>query len=379
MMPPGFGAGGDPAGAEPAGKRPANGSHGGGGGGGGGPWEVAALAAAPSWDVETQFAVGALGGGSSYLGAAAGGNLSPDAAQARGGSLSYSPMAASGAGHSPDGQQQQQQQPGSVRPASAAYSHAGGQAAGEAGNGGMHLSPMSDDDAPPPLPPPPPAQQPQHSGGEQDGWDTPDAAFAAFVADMVRRRVGKYAQPDHPMCITQDEASQVGGGSGRAARCCAAAPPRGNASWCCEGIAVVVVMVVVVVLCSSRLSAAPPAAGLPPLCCRAPPLPCLSASCPQLYTKIRREIVEKEKSAYEQRQAAGAFKPIERGKLEVRHAWGVLCCDVRLAGEERQGQLRECLVLPVCNLLLLPGWLQSKIREFVRDSIRRYHERRGGF
>lgn len=37
----------------------------------------------------------------------------------------------------------------------------------------------------------------------------------------------------------------------------------------------------------------------------------------QLYSKIRREIVAKEQAAYEGRQAAGVFKPIERIKLEV--------------------------------------------------------------
>jgi hypothetical protein len=68
-----------------------------------------------------------------------------------------------------------------------------------------------------------------------------------------------------------------------------------------------------------------------------PPCCLLSRAVPQLYSKIRREIVRKEQEAYAGRQAAGVFKPIERGKLE------------------------------------------AKIREFVRDSIRRYHERRGGY
>lgn len=107
-------------------------------------------------------------------------------------------------------------------------------------------------------------EQAWQAEGEQEAWDAPDAAFAAYVADMVRRRVGKYAQPEHPLCISQEEAAQ-------------------------------------------------------------------------LYSKIRREIVAKEQAAYEGRQAAGVFKPIERIKLEV------------------------------------------KIREFVRDSIRRYHERRGAY
>lgn len=142
----------------------------------------------------------------------------------------------------------------------------------------MHLSPMSDDDA---LPSDygagdRPGAQGQQQGGQQQGqgqqeagadghadsWDEPNPAFSAFVAETVRRRVGKYAQPDHPMCISQDEAGQ-------------------------------------------------------------------------LYSKIRREIVAKEQQAYDHRQATGQFKTIEKGKLEI------------------------------------------KIREFVRDSIRRYHERRG--
>ena len=36
---------------------------------------------------------------------------------------------------------------------------------------------------------------------------------------QVRRRVGKYAQPDHPMRITQDEAGQVCGGVGWSGVC----------------------------------------------------------------------------------------------------------------------------------------------------------------
>ena len=45
--------------------------------------------------------------------------------------------------------------------------------------------------------------------------------------------------------------------------------------------------------------------------------PVFSLPCPQLYSKIRREIIAKEQAAYEGRQAAGVFKPIERAKLEV--------------------------------------------------------------
>jgi hypothetical protein len=107
---------------------------------------------------------------------------------------------------------------------SAAYSQASGEPASNggggaflrAGGGSMHLSPMSDDgDGAAPLPPPLEPQPdefddgyPGQEGGEET-WDQPDAAFSAFVADTVRRRVGKYAQPDHPMCISQDEAGQV--------------------------------------------------------------------------------------------------------------------------------------------------------------------------
>lgn len=61
-------------------------------------------------------------------------------------------------------------------------------------------------------------------------------------------------------------------------------------------------------------------------CCIASPLPLPPVLTPstalQLYSKIRREIVAKEQQAYDARQAGGLFKPIERGKLEVRGALG---------------------------------------------------------
>ncbi|KAL4422425.1 hypothetical protein ABPG75_008622 [Micractinium tetrahymenae] len=273
---PPSGLGRSPGGAgqeEPPSKRHADGRANGTGG----------LESAASWDVESQFALGAAG---SYLGAGAaatGGasNLSPDAPAAR----TYSPVASPGRGQ---GQAGSEQGPG--RPMSAAYSYgSGGAAAAAAGaaaggappgepasnGGGPHLSPMSDDEPPPPQgPPPPPPEQPppsqqhqQHAFAagqreEPETWDEPDASFAAFVADKVRHRVGKYAQPDHPMYLTQDEARE-------------------------------------------------------------------------LFSKVRREIIAKEQHAYEERRSAGLFKPIERTKLE------------------------------------------AKIRDFVRDSIRRYHERRG--
>lgn len=216
-MPPGFGGPGGPwprppggspprppsrlglpPGEEPPSKRQA----GEGAANGGGPYG-SGLAPAPSWDVESQFAAG------SYVSAAGGGggNLSPDIG--RSGGQTYSPEAGGGA-------QAAGQQPG--RPLSAAYSAAEPGELPMAGNGGMHMSPMSDDDAPAAAPaaqqPLPAAQQAAEeqgwqAEGEQEAWDAPDAAFAAYVADMVRRRVGKYAQLEHPLCISQDEAAQV--------------------------------------------------------------------------------------------------------------------------------------------------------------------------
>ena len=138
--------------------------------------------------------------------------------------------------------------------------------------------------------------------------------------------------------------------------------------------------------------------------CRLPPPllnsqsspPCTTAaSLPQLYSKIRREIMAKEQAAYDGRQAAGAFKPIEREKLEV---CGVRCCackrkgavGVRGAALQVQDSGLASLLLPLLLLLLhslccfpapcpaVPRRMQVRIREFVRDSIRRYHERKGG-
>lgn len=183
-----------------------------------GPYPAAGLESAASWDVESQFAVGAAG---TYLGATAAGagagNLSPDVAAAR----TYSPVASPGNGANQAGGEQ-----GISRPMSAAYSHGSGGAAAAAGGGapagpapsnggGPHLSPMSDDEPPPSEPPPlqPPQQQQQAAAGQRDApesWNGPDASFAAYVADMVRHRVGKYAQPEHPMYLAQEEAKEVG-------------------------------------------------------------------------------------------------------------------------------------------------------------------------
>lgn len=40
-------------------------------------------------------------------------------------------------------------------------------------------------------------------------FEKPNAAFEEFVAEVVRHRVGKYEQPDHPMRLTRDEAVQI--------------------------------------------------------------------------------------------------------------------------------------------------------------------------
>ncbi|KAI8470635.1 MAG: hypothetical protein J3K34DRAFT_521189 [Monoraphidium minutum] len=75
-------------------------------------------------------------------------------------------------------------------------------------------------------------------------WEAPNASFEAFVGETVKRRLGKYVQPDHPNRITRDEAQA-------------------------------------------------------------------------LYRKLKREVVEKEGAAYQERSRAGAYAPIERPKLEA--------------------------------------------------------------
>lgn len=89
----------------------------------------------------------------------------------------------------------------------------------------------------PPLPTAPPPQE--------GVWDAPDAGFEAFVAELVKRRLGKYCQPDHPTRISQSDANA-------------------------------------------------------------------------LYTKIKGQVVAKERDAYAQRQATGAVKPILRDRLEAK-------------------------------------------------------------
>jgi hypothetical protein len=102
------------------------------------------------------------------------------------------------------------------------------------------------------------------AGGIHDSsWETPDTRFEEFVADIVRRRIGKYEQPDHPTQLSRDEAST-------------------------------------------------------------------------LFRAIRREIVAKEVSAFEERQRTNQSKPIERQKLE------------------------------------------NRIKDYVRDRVRKYHAGRTG-
>eukprot|EP00879_Flechtneria_rotunda_P011715 GHRR01012236.1.p1 GENE.GHRR01012236.1~~GHRR01012236.1.p1 ORF type:complete len:1545 (+),score=749.24 GHRR01012236.1:1019-5653(+) len=51
-------------------------------------------------------------------------------------------------------------------------------------------------------------QQPQQQQQQQEFecWEQPDAGFEAFVSDAVKRRLGKYVQPEHPNCISKEEA-----------------------------------------------------------------------------------------------------------------------------------------------------------------------------
>lgn len=75
-------------------------------------------------------------------------------------------------------------------------------------------------------------------------WEVPDESFASFAGDMVRHRLGKYVQPEHPSRITKEDAQQ-------------------------------------------------------------------------LYRKLSREVVERERQAYAARQASGDARPIERSKVEA--------------------------------------------------------------
>lgn len=82
--------------------------------------------------------------------------------------------------------------------------------------------------------------------GKQSGvWDKPNASFEEFVADVVRRRLKKYEQPDHPLRLSREDAAY-------------------------------------------------------------------------LFRQIRKEIVAKEQEAFDERQKTGAYKPIEKDKVESR-------------------------------------------------------------
>ena len=47
------------------------------------------------------------------------------------------------------------------------------------------------------------------SSSHPDTWDDPNPGFEAFVSDMVRHRLGKYIQPEHPSRITLAEAQTL--------------------------------------------------------------------------------------------------------------------------------------------------------------------------
>ncbi|PNH00860.1 Histone-lysine N-methyltransferase ASHH2, partial [Tetrabaena socialis] len=47
------------------------------------------------------------------------------------------------------------------------------------------------------------------SGQHADVWDEPDAFFEAYVKDMVRHRLGKYMQPEHPSRVSVHEATAL--------------------------------------------------------------------------------------------------------------------------------------------------------------------------
>lgn len=43
----------------------------------------------------------------------------------------------------------------------------------------------------------------------EDAWDAPGPQFEGFVEDCVRRRLGKYRQPAHPMRLSMEEAAAL--------------------------------------------------------------------------------------------------------------------------------------------------------------------------
>ena len=40
-------------------------------------------------------------------------------------------------------------------------------------------------------------------------WEKPDPSFEAFVCEMVRHRIGKYVQPDHPNRVSLEDAERL--------------------------------------------------------------------------------------------------------------------------------------------------------------------------
>jgi hypothetical protein len=64
-------------------------------------------------------------------------------------------------------------------------------------------------------PPPVPAAGGGGGGGSFQpsaypaSWEVPDESFASFAGDMVRHRLGKYVQPEHPSRITKEDAQQL--------------------------------------------------------------------------------------------------------------------------------------------------------------------------
>jgi hypothetical protein len=57
--------------------------------------------------------------------------------------------------------------------------------------------------------PQPPQQQQQQQQQFPDTWDEPGSEFEAFVGDAVKRRLGKYVQPDHPNRISKEDAQSL--------------------------------------------------------------------------------------------------------------------------------------------------------------------------
>jgi hypothetical protein len=54
--------------------------------------------------------------------------------------------------------------------------------------------------------PPPPDSIVQQQPQPLEGWEQPGPDFEAFVCDAVKRRLGKYVQPDHPNRISKEDA-----------------------------------------------------------------------------------------------------------------------------------------------------------------------------